>query len=338
MLGGNSSFRFQVNQTSMKKISERDELLAFVAEQYYQEEKKQTEIAEMIDLTRSAVSRMLSEAREKGIVEIIIHHPFQYDQTLGDKLQSVFNLEHVAVVVFHDQPNYDDLRNRLGKAASRLLATLVKPGHHIGLSWGTTVQATIEAYEPQPVKNATVVQLVGVLGSTRHSYSAQILVEHLAEKINGEGQYLYAPFLVENEETADILLKDPVVQQTVSAGRRCDVALMGVGTTKPAYCSLLQGGHIYSQELEAIRDAGAVGDVTGLYYDVEGELVQIPFHHHRIGMALEDILQITTRLGVAGSVEKAEAVLGAVCGGYINSLVTDNLTAIRVLELAQTYC
>lgn len=113
---------------------------------------------------------------------------------------------------------------------------------------------------------------------------------------------------------------------------------MGVGTIKPAYCSLFQGGHISSQELKAIRAAGAVGDVTGLYYNKEGELLQIPFHRHRIGMALEDILQITTRVGVAGSAEKAEAVLGALCGKYINSLVTDNLTAIRVLELAHTTC
>lgn len=322
----------------MKKITERDELLAFVAEQYYEEDKKQTEIAEMVELTRSAVSRMLSEARKKGIVEIIIHHPFQYDQNLEEKLRTTFNLEHVAVVVFQDQPSYDDLRNRLGKAASRLLASLIKPGYHVGLSWGTTVQATIEAYEPHPVKDTKVVQLVGVLGSTRHSYSAQILVERLAEKINGEGRYLYAPFLVENEETAETLLEDPVVQQAVSGGDNCDLALMGVGTIKPAYCSLFQGGHISSQELKVIRAAGAVGDVTGLYYDKEGELLQIPFHRHRIGMALEDILQITTRVGVAGSAEKAEAVLGALCGGYINSLVTDNLTAIRVLELAHTSC
>lgn len=322
----------------MKKMTERDELLAFVAEQYYQEEKKQTEIAEMIDLTRSAVSRMLSEAREKGIVEITIHHPFQYDRELEDKLQSTFNLEHAAVVVFQDQPRYDDLRTRLGRAAARLLSSLIEPGDHIGLAWGTTVQAAIEAYEPKPIKDVTVVQLVGVLGSTRHSYSAQILVEQLAEKLNGEGRYLFAPFLVENQETANTLLKDPAVQQTVDAGRRCDVALMGVGSTKPAYCSLLQGGHIDTRELEAIREGGAVGDVTGLYYNLEGDLVDIPFHQHRMGLAWDDLLQITTRLGVAGSVEKAEAVLGALCGGYINSLVTDNLTAIRVLELAHTHC
>ena len=41
------------------------------------------------------------------------------------------------------------------------------------------------------------------------------------------------------------------------------------------------------------------------------------------------------RLGVAGSVEKAEAILGAIRGGFINVLVTDSLTALRVLELDQ---
>ncbi|MCD4801967.1 MAG: hypothetical protein K8R16_03395 [Anaerolineales bacterium] len=113
----------------MGNNNERDELLAFVAEKYYQEDKKQTEIAEMIGLTRSAVSRMLTEAREKSIVEIIIHRPFQYDRELESKLQKTLNLKHVSVVVFSNQPDYDEIRKQLGKAASRLLANLIKPGH-----------------------------------------------------------------------------------------------------------------------------------------------------------------------------------------------------------------
>ena len=48
----------------------RAELLAFVAEKYFLENLRQIDIAEMIGVTRSSVSRMLTEAREKGIVEI----------------------------------------------------------------------------------------------------------------------------------------------------------------------------------------------------------------------------------------------------------------------------
>ena len=140
----------------MANNSKREELLAFVAEKYYLEDQRQTDIADLIGLTRSAVSRMLTEAREKGIVEIVIHHPFQFDPDLEDKLKAKLGLEHVSVVVFNNQPSYDDLRKQLGKAASRLLASLIKPGYKIGLAWGTTVQATIEAYEADPVPDTQV--------------------------------------------------------------------------------------------------------------------------------------------------------------------------------------
>jgi deoxyribonucleoside regulator len=161
----------------MTNNSERDELLAFVAEKYYLEDHRQSDIAGMIGLTRSAVSRMLTEARDKGIVEIIIHHPIQYDQVLEEKLKNRLGLKHVAVVVFNNQLSYNVVRKQLGAAGAKLLASLIKPGDKIGVAWGTTVQATIEAFEPDPVPDTKVVQLVGVLGSTRHSYSAQTLVE-----------------------------------------------------------------------------------------------------------------------------------------------------------------
>ena len=321
----------------MGNNKDRDEQLAFVAEKYYLEDHKQTDIAEMIGLTRSAVSRMLTEARDKGIVEILIHHPFQYDHSLENSLRKVFNLKHVSVVAFKNKPDYDEIRSRLGKAGARLLSKLIEPGFKVGVAWGTTVQATIEAFETSQIKDTQVIQLVGVLGSTRHSYSAQTLVERLAQKIGGEGIYLYTPFIVENESTAASLLEDPSVEQAISIGKECDIALMGIGTTKPDYCSLLRGNHISPQTLQTIQNAGAVGDVCALYYDIEGNLAKVDFHQHRIGSSLSGLQEIEVRLGVAGNIEKAEAVLGAVSGGFINSLVTDNQTAARVLELAEKH-
>ena len=319
----------------MTNNAERDEILAFVAEKYYLEDHKQTDIAEMIGLTRSAVSRMLTEARDKGIVEIMVHHPFRYNHGLAKEMQRRFGLRHVTVVECINQPDYEDLRKQLGKAASRLLAELIKPGYQIGVAWGTTVQATIEAFEINPVPESKVVQLVGVLGSTRHSYSAQTLVERMAHKIDGEGFYLYSPFIVENEKTAASLLEDPIVEKAISIGRECDIALMGIGTTKPEYCSLYKGKHISLKELNTIRSASAVGDVCAIYFELDGSLAQVDFHQRRIGTSFTDLQKIDIRLAVAGNLEKAEAILGAIRGGFVNSLVTDNITALRVLEIDQ---
>jgi deoxyribonucleoside regulator len=321
----------------MSNNSDRDELLAFVAGKYYLEDHRQSDIAGMIGLTRSAVSRMLTEAREKGIVEIIIHHPITFDRELEGRLKSRLGLKHVSVVSINQQLSYDDVRQQLGAAGAKLLASLIKPGDSIGVAWGTTVQATIEAFEPCPIPDTRVIQLVGVLGSTRNSYSAQTLVEHLAQKVGGEGIYLYVPFLVESENTAASLLEDAGVEAAIAEGKRCDIALMGIGTTKPDFCSLYRGHHITLKELKALQSSGAVGDVCALYFNIDGNLAEVDLHQRRIGTPYSGLKEIRIRLAVAGDPEKAPAILGAASGGFINALATDNITALRVLELAQSH-
>ena len=51
--------------------------LADVARQYYLEDLTQEQIARGMGVSRSQVSRMLKVARERGIVEIRIHHPLR---------------------------------------------------------------------------------------------------------------------------------------------------------------------------------------------------------------------------------------------------------------------
>ena len=319
----------------MKKHLSRDELLAFVAEKYFRDDLKQSEIAEMIGVTRSAVSRMLTDAREKGLVEIIIHHPLQYDHQLEKELGDSFDLQQVSVVVIREQVEYPEVRRRLGIAAARVLAELIKPGCKIGIAWGTSVQATIESVDESRQRDTKVIQLIGVLGSSRHSYSAQTLVDKMAQKLGGEGTYLYAPFLVENGKTAASLMEDPTVERAIARGRDCDIALMGIGTTKPEFCSLYKGEHLSLGDLEAIQSAGAVGDVCALYFDKYGQLSPVDFHERRIGISLKGLQNIPTRLAVAGWFEKSEAILGAIRGGFVNSLVTDQQSALRILELAK---
>ena len=322
--------------TKANKLRDREELLADIAEMYYQDGQTQAEISNKIGMTRSAISRMLTEARQKGIVEIHIHRPLRYHTNLESQLIDKFNLRGANVISWQNNQRYEELKKRLGRAASQVLSEIIQPNQIIGIAWGTTVQATIDAVETQKNENIRVVQLLGVLGSTRHAYSGQALVERLARKLNGEGIYLYTPFIVENENTAKFLREDLSVREAISLGKQTDIALLGVGSTKPEYCSLFQGGHISKQDLTIILNSKSVGDVSGHYFDISGKLSDVDFHKRLMGISQKDLLKIPIRLGVAGSVEKAEAIYGALAGGFINYLVTDNLTTTRILELAET--
>lgn len=315
-----------------KRGDERDELLAEVAEMYYLQDLTQAQISREIEMTRSAVSRMLTEAREKGIVEIKVRLPLRFDAELEQALRRRFGLRGAHVLSVKSGDDYDKLRRQLGQAAAGALKELLRPQVTCGVAWGTTVSATIEALEAAGPVPMQVVQLVGVLRSNTHAYNAQALVEIMARKLGAEGTYLYSPFIVESAETAASIRGIPDVTETLNAGKRCDIALIGIGTVlDPEYSSLYQGGHIELETLRQLQEGGAVGDVGGVHIDIHGSPAAGGFNDRMVGIAGSDLLAIPTRLAVAGGVSKAEAILGALRGGYVNLLVTDSETAEAVL-------
>jgi deoxyribonucleoside regulator len=312
---------------------DREELLAKIAEMYYMREDSQAVIARAVGVTRSAVSRMLKEAKAKGIVDVQIRRPLRFEAALGQTMRQRFALQNAHVLDGDRETNDDELRARLGKATAQVLADILAPHLVVGVAWGTTVSATIEALEVKDLIPVSVVQLVGVLGSSGHAFNAQALVQSLANKLGGEGVYMYSPFIVDTEDTARSLLNSEHVRTAIEAGKHCDVALLGIGTTDADHCSLYQGGHISRGTLESLRRAGAVGDVSAHYFGIDGRATETDFHNRLIGIALDDLLAIPTRVGAAGGRAKARAILGALRGRYINVLVTDSPTAALVLEL-----
>ena len=321
---------------TMKNVDRLD-LLADVAEMYYQEGKTQAEISEIFNITRSAISRILTEARQKGIVEIHIRRPLRFEADLEQALIERFSLKNACVVTWQSDNRYEALKIRLGIAAARIMSDLINSCQTIGVAWGTTVGATIEACETAIREDLQIVQLVGALGSAKHAYSGQTLVEKLARKVGGKGIYLYTPFIVETAKTARALANTPGIHEALDAGRKCDAALIGIGSTRPEYCSLVLGGHISIDTLTALRKIGAVGDVSGHYFDIYGNTANTDYHQHMVGLSIEVFLKIPTRLAVAGNPAKAEAIYAALVGGYANILVSDSQTVTKVLELADVY-
>jgi deoxyribonucleoside regulator len=321
--------------TYKNQIGDREEMLARVSEMYYEDDLTQLEIARSIGLTRSSVSRMLSEARKKGIVDIKVRRTLRFDEDLAAALVKRFRLKSARVLIGWEKQDYEQLRSRLGEAAANMLATYLHVDTTFGIVWGTTVSYTIDALKELEIVASQVVQLAGVVGSDNLAFNAQALVERIARKVGGKASYLYTPFIVQDAGIAHALLNNNDVRLTLEAGRRCDVVLLGIGSTDPNYCSLYQGGHISLNELEAIRAVGAVGDVCARFFDMDGSTCHLDFHGRLIGITLDDLQNIPIRLAVAGGAKKAAAIVGALRGGHANVLVTDNYTAALVLELTK---
>jgi lsr operon transcriptional repressor len=61
--------------------------------------------------------------------------------------------------------------------------------------------------------------------------------------------------------------------------------------------------------------------------------MDIELNRRMVGIELKDLQDIEQVIGVAGGEAKAEAILGALRGGHINVLVTDDGAAGKVLTL-----
>ena len=311
---------------------ERTSILANVAEMYYWEGKTQDEIAAIIGVTRSMVSRLLTEAREKGIIEVRIHRPLLYDYSLEEELGERFDLLSVCVVEI-TSPREGQLLKYLGKAGAEMLVNYLTPDKILGLAWGTTISAVIDEIEPKMSLPIKIVQLVGALGARNNQYDGHGLVQRLIEKVGGEGYFLNAPFICPTPEIAASLQETPGVRETVAMRRKVNLTLAGVGSTSPKFSSFYLAGYVPLEELNQLIDAGAVGDVCGLQFDIKGNEICDEFCKRLVTITREDLHAIPIRLGVAGGPGKTEPILGALRGKYINALTTDNLTARRLLDL-----
>jgi len=316
-------------------FKDRASLLADVAEMYYLEEKNQAAIAKTIGVTRSMVSRMLTEARESGIVEIRIQRPLHSDSDLESELKEKFGLKDVFVVVTNHS-SAERLTRTLGNAGAQMLARYLAPQRILGLAWGTSISATVDAFEIKEAMPVKVVQLVGAMGARNMEYDGHDLVARITEKLGGEAYYLNAPYLCQSAEMARSLLETKSIRETISVGKKADVALLGIGTTSPEYSSFYLAGYVTRRELDDLRRAGGIGDVCGLHFNINGQPACEGFCERLVSIRRTDLLGIPVRLGVAGGEGKVDAILGALRSKYVNVLVIDSITARKLIDLAKS--
>ncbi len=313
----------------------REEFLADVAEMYYVRGMTQAEIARRVGVSRPTVSHMLGAARELGIVEIRINRPFQVDAGLEAALISQFGLRDASVVVAGTQ-DYPQLVRSTGMAAARLLKGLLAPGLVFSLAWGMSISATVDALDADRPVPLQVVQMAGTVGARNREYDGAMLVHRAAQKLGGEAHYLNAPFLVDDAGMAEALRNHVTNLETMRLIQQCDVALVGIGTTTlTEFSSFYLSGHVSVAEMEELRASGAVGEICGHHFDIEGKACNLAFSDRTVGIRRDDLRRIPARVGVACGAHKMTAILGALRAGYVNLLVTDSRVAEGVLRLAQ---
>lgn len=312
--------------------AERLGFLAQVATWYYEDDLTQGEIADRINLSRSMVSRLLREAREQGLVEIRVRYPLKPDRALEKRLCQTFSVSEA--IVLADPPANEAIRlSCLGEMGAYRLQRQLHDGIRIGVGWGTSVYELVHAMDYLPIPQATVVQVIGSIGSGDPTVDGSEMVHCLAEKLNAASYTLHAPLIVEDEDTARSLLQNRPIRETLALASQSEVILLGVGTTDSEASGMRRAGYVTDGELAILHDNGAVGDILGWHLDPSGAPINHSINRRVIGIDLETLESIPTVIVAASGAAKVPAILATLLGGYPDVIITDAPTASSILVL-----
>jgi len=314
------------------KELKQERLMIQAAKLFYQDGLSMVEASELLGISRQKFSQLVKMAKETGVVQIKILDPEENRiLELEEALKNRFALKKVRVVeVFSDQGEL--VRKSVGEAGFRLLSELVKPGDKIGIAYGRTLYQLVLFARPINCPNLGVVQLMGGLSRISADVVATEIPRRLANILDAQVYYLMAPAFTKDQTTRDAILQDENVQATLR--EKIDIALVGIGNLSPE-ATLIRTETITQAEHQELLDKKAVGDVCGIYFDVQGRIIDFPGNQRKIARSLEDLKKIPFVVGIAGGLDKTQAILGALRGGLVNALVVDKITAERLLKLEE---
>jgi DNA-binding transcriptional regulator LsrR (DeoR family) len=181
-----------------------------------------------------------------------------------------------------------------------------------------------------------VVQMIGATRTEQKlSTDGPILAQLLADRLGGFYRHLHAPLVLESKEAYKGLMGDRTIRETLKRAEEADIALIGIGSTRPELYSLLRAGYVNKKETLKIRQQGAVGDICGQHFDINGKKVDVDISSRAVAINLEKLKKIPQVIAVAGGEMKGDAILAALRGGFAGILVTDDAAARWVVEHAE---
>lgn len=324
----------------MRKLVDDARLIFKCCCLYYQDGLGQQEICQRLGISRPTVSRMLNLGRERGIVRIELRNPDNemFGQMERD-LERIFHLQEVVIVqsspLQREGKEAGRSRMDIGRAALRFLSRILNDGDYVGVSMGITMLNVVQSdYFIDERIACTFVPLVGGIGESQLEIHSNYLVQKFASRFGGECVQFFLPAVLSQKEVLEGILKENMIQRVLRLYKKLDVVVLGVGIPHTDVSTILRTGYVDQDILDQFSRKGAVGDIALRYFDIHGDTSPFENFNERVaGIPLEQMKKVPRRIGVASGIQKAEALLGAIRGGYINILITDIDAAERLIEL-----
>ena len=250
-----------------RNLSDEDHLILKVLHLYYEQDLTQAEVAARMGFSRPKVSKLLAEGRDRGLVKVEIAEPAGDSSPLEIALENRYCLEEALVTPTSEDRQATELS--AGRTGSGLLARVCTPKTSLGLSWGVSVRALVDATPSRAFACRKVVPLVGGMGKAQAQLHSNQVCADLAEKLGVEALNLAAPAIARSARSRSDLVALPGIEDTLVEVKACDVAVAGIGGILPT-STMVQAGYFTTMEFLDLAQKGIVGDICCHFLDREG--------------------------------------------------------------------
>lgn len=312
---------------------EQDALRA--AQLYYLQDLTMEAIAHEMRVSRSSVSRLLSHARDVGLVTIAVHSPQDARSLVERRLSERFGIV-AHVVPTPERISEAERLERTALSAARILAQRLDSSMTIGIAWGATLSVVGRHLQSQSTHDSHIVQMNGA-ANVRTSgipYAGEIL-DRFGSALSATVHQFPVPALFDDPRTKEAMWRERSVRAVLDIQERASVFVFGLGSPHAEVPSHVYSGDYFdAADLEEIERAGVVGDCATVFYRLDGSSDGIGLNARSSGPDLESVRRIPTRFCIVSSLSKLDALRGALAARIVTELVVEESLARRLLAVS----
>ncbi len=295
---------------------------------YYIAGNTQDQIATKLGVSRQSAQRLVSLAISERLIKFELDHPIARCLSLATELERRYGLR-LAEVVPTD-PEHPESLIGVGHATAAHLERHLRSAAPLtlGIGTGRTLKAAVEQMSPFDCSQHKIVSMTGnIAPDGAAAYFA--VIYNIADKTKARCYPFPVPVIASSAEERETLSRQPLILSNLRLIEQAETVFVGIAGVGPD-APLLKDGFLSQVELDALRDAGAVGEITGWAFDRSGNPIEGLSNARVMSAPLSDL---TSRLciAVAVGVSKVEPLRAALTKPLINGLITDEATAEALL-------
>ncbi len=282
----------------------------------------QSDIAEMLGLSRAKVVRLLDEAREQGVIQFTFRASDSARMGIEQELIHRFGLEDVFVVpTARDRMDTED---SIARATSMYISSHLEDGSYLNMGYGAMMNRVLGCLARGTCRDLSVISLTGGV----NFYLQDIPPSVMSIKLN----LLPCPILLSTKELRDAMVREPSVSNIAKMVDLASMSVVGIGGIADN-ATILKNGMLTKSDFELLRMRGSVGDILCHFIDGDGNPLPTDIEARLVSTSLPSLERMRNVVAAAGGDEKVRAIRAVLRHGYVNTLITDERTARKVIEV-----